>query len=200
MHCWRRVSHRRGRGAPCRNAFTAKRWTPSDVALVPQQRRQRTLEALATQLTALSQFKPVLMIFEDVHWIDPTSLEALNRTVDRIRTLRAFLVVTFRPEFEPPWIGQPHVAALTVNRLGHREVAAMVDRVTGNMPLPSNIKQDIIERTDGIPLFIEEITKAVLEAGGEAAAQRAAAAIPSPSVAVPASLHASLLARLDRLG
>ena len=84
--------------------------------------------------TALSQSKPVLMIFEDVHWIDPTSLEALGRTVDRIKTLGVLLVVTFRPEFEPPWIGQPHVTALTANRLGHREIAALIDRVIGNKP------------------------------------------------------------------
>jgi class 3 adenylate cyclase/predicted ATPase len=168
--------------------------------MVPQQRRQKTLEALTAQLEVLSHQKPVLMIFEDAHWIDPTSLEALSRTVDRIRTLGVLLVVTFRSEFAPQWIGQPHVAAVTVNRLGYREIAAMIDRVTGNKSLPASIKRDIVERTDGIPLFIEEMTKAVLEAGGEAAARRAAAAIPAPSVAIPASLHASLMARLDRLG
>ena len=140
------------------------------------------------------------MIFEDVHWIDPTSLEVLGRTVDGLRTLGVLLIVTYRPEFEPPWIGRPHVTALTINRLGQLEIDAMIDGVTGNKPLPASIRQDIIERTDGIPLFVEEITKAVLEAGGQEAAERAVAAIPSPSVAVPASLHASLMARLDRLG
>ena len=110
------------------------------------------------------------------------------------------LIVTYRPEFEPPWIGRPHVTALTLNRLGEREIAAMIDRVTGNKPLPANIRQDIIERTDGIPLFVEEMTKAVLEAESEGAAERTVAAIPSPALAVPASLHASLMARLDRLG
>ena len=133
--------------------------------LAPQQRRQKTLEALTAQLAALSQFNPVLMIFEDVHWIDPTSLEALGRAVDRIRTLGVLLIVTYRPEFQPPWIGRPHVAALTINRLGEREITAMIDRVTGNKPLPQSIRQDIVERTDGIPLFVEEMTKAVLEAG-----------------------------------
>ena len=167
--------------------------------LAPQQRRRKTLEALTAQLEALSQSNPVLIIFEDVHWIDPTSLEALGRTVDRIRSLGALLVVTYRLEFEPPWIGRPHVTALTLNRLGEREIDAMIDGVTGNKPLPANIRQDIIDRTDGIPLFVEEMTKAVLEAGGEEA-ERAAAAIPSPALAVPASLHASLMARLDRLG
>src|SRR4029077_4296282 len=110
------------------------------------------------------------------------------------------LIVTHRPEFEAPWIGRPHVTAITLNRLGEREIDDMIDRVTGNRPLPESIRQDIIERTDGIPLFVEEMTKAVLEAAGEGAAERALAAIPSSAVAVPASLHASLMARLDRLG
>jgi predicted ATPase len=110
------------------------------------------------------------------------------------------LIVTYRPEVEPQWIGRPHVTTLTLNRFGEREIAAMIDRVVGNKLLPVRIKQDIIERSDGIPLFVEEITKAVLEAESEGAAERAVAAIPSPSVAVPASLHASLMARLDRLG
>ena len=135
--------------------------------LTPQQRRQKTLEALTAQVEALSRSNPVLMIFEDVHWIDPTSLEALGRTVDRLRTLGVLLIVTYRPEFEPPWIGRPYVTALTLNRLGEREIAAMIDRVTGNKPLPASVRQDIIERTDGIPLFVEEMTKAVLEAEGE---------------------------------
>jgi predicted ATPase len=159
--------------------------------LTPQQRRQRTFEALTAQLEALSRTNPVLMIFEDVHWIDPTSLEVLTRAVDRIRTLAALLIVTYRPEFEPPWIGRPYVTALNINRLGDREIAAMIDNVTGNKPLYESIRQDIIEPTDGIPLFIEEMTKAVLEAGDAEATQGAASAIPSPSVAVPASLHAS---------
>jgi predicted ATPase len=108
--------------------------------------------------------------------------------------------VTFRPEFEPPWIGQPHVTALTINRLAERDIGAMIDRVIGNKLLPANIRKDIIERTDGIPLFVEEMTKAVLEAGGELEAMQTATAVPSPALAVPASLHASLMARLDRLG
>ena len=130
--------------------------------LDPQQRRQKTLEALTAQLEALAQAKPVLMIFEDVHWIDPTSLEAVGRTVDRLKTLGVLLIVTYRPEFEPPWIGRPYVTALTLNRLGEREITAMIDRVTGNKALPESIRQDIIERTDGVPLFVEEMTKAVL--------------------------------------
>ena len=168
--------------------------------LAPQQRRQRTLEALGSQIEVLTRQSPVLMIFEDAHWIDPTSLEALGRTVDRIKTLGVLLIVTYRPEFEPPWIGRPHVTALTLNRLAQREISAMIDGVVGNKLLRPGIRQDIIERTDGIPLFVEEMTKAVLEADSEGEARRTAAAVPSPALAVPASLHASLMARLDRLG
>ncbi|HWX27959.1 MAG TPA: hypothetical protein VNZ53_11075, partial [Steroidobacteraceae bacterium] len=168
--------------------------------LASQQRRQRTLDALFAQIKALAQQSPVLMIFEDVHWIDPTSLEALGRVVDRIANLGVLLIVTFRPEFEPPWIGRPHVTSLTINRLPRREVEAMIDRVVGNKLLPTSIRQDIIERTDGIPLFVEEMTKVVLEAENEGSARQTAAAVPSSALAVPASLHASLMARLDRLG
>ena len=168
--------------------------------LAPQQRRQRTLEALTAQLVGLANQQPVLMIFEDTHWTDPTSLEAFGRAVDRIKTLPALLIVTFRPEFNAPWVGQPHVTALTLNRLGEREAAAIVARLVGNKELPADVMAEIVERTDGIPLFVEEMTKAVLEAEGEGEARKTAAAVPSPTLAVPASLHASLMARLDRLG
>ena len=201
MRCWRRPR------PPEQDAalFAEMLSLPNDgrypaLELTPQQRRQRTLEALIAQLAALASQHPVLMIFEDAHWIDPTSLEALGRTVDRIKNLRVLLIVTFRPEFEPPWIGQPHVTRLTLNRLGEREVAAMIDGVVGNKELPANVTAEIVERTDGIPLFVEEMTKAVLEAESEGAARQTAAAVPSPALAVPASLHASLMARLDRLG
>ena len=168
--------------------------------LAPEQRRQETMKALIAQTETLARQNPVLMIFEDAHWTDPTSLELFGRAVDRIATLRVLLIVTFRPEFAPPWIGRPHVTALTINRLAQRDIDAMIDRVVGNKLLPASIRQDIIERTDGIPLFVEEMTKAVLEAESEGDARRAAAAVPSPALAVPASLHASLMARLDRLG
>src|SRR5262245_30808688 len=165
------------------------------IELTPQQRRQRTLDALTTQMEALTRASPVLMIFEDVQWIDPTSLEAIGRAVDQIRTLRVLLILTFRPEFNPPWIGSPHVTALTINRLGPDDIEAMIGGLVGDMLLPANIRQDIIERTDGIPLFVEEMTKAVLEAG-----EPVVAAVPAPALAVPASLPAALMARLDRLG
>ena len=140
------------------------------------------------------------MIFEDAHWADPTSLEAFGRAVDRIKTLRALLIVTFRPEFNAPWVGQPHVTALTLNRLGERDAASIIERLVGNKELSADVITEIVERTDGIPLFVEEMTKAVLEAEGEGAARRTVAAVPSSTLAVPASLHASLMARLDRLG
>ena len=168
--------------------------------LTPQQQRQRTLDALVSQVAALSRQNPLLMIFEDAHWTDPTSLELFGRIVNRIPTLRVLLIVTFRPEFAPPWLGRPYVTALTINRLAEREVGEMIDGVVGNKLLPANIRHDIIERTDGIPLFVEEMTKAVLEAGTESAAEHTAAALPLSALAVPASLHASLMARLDRLG
>jgi class 3 adenylate cyclase/predicted ATPase len=170
--------------------------------LTPQQRRQRTLEALTRQMEALSSANPLLMILEDAHWTDPTTIEAFGRAVDRIRSLRVLLIVTFRPDFEPPWIGRPHLTSLTLNRLAQREIDAMIDRVVGNMLLPAGIRQKIIERTDGIPLFVEEMTKAVLEAGNEGAttAEGEIVAAPSAALAVPATLQASLMARLDRLG
>jgi predicted ATPase len=145
--------------------------------LTPQQRRQKTLDALNAQVETFARKNPVLMIFEDVHWADPTSRELFGRGVNQIANLPVLLLITFRPEFEPPWIGQPHVTALTLNRLTRREIEAMIDRVAGNKPMPANIRQEIIERTDGIPLFVEEMTKAVLEVVGEGDAQTTAAAV-----------------------
>lgn len=166
--------------------------------LTPQQRRQKTLESLISQLKALTSRNPVLMIFEDAHWTDPTSLEAFGRVADVIAKLPVLLIVTFRPEFEAPWIGRPYVSALTLNRLAERDVLAMIDGLMGSAPLPPGIRENIVERTDGIPLFVEEMTRAVLEAESEGEARRTAAMVPT--TAVPASLHASLMARLDRLG
>src|SRR4029077_9463742 len=168
--------------------------------LTPEQRRQRTLEALVFQMEALTRQNPVLMVFEDAHWTDPTSLELFGRVVDRVRTLRVLLIVTFRPDFQAPWVGRPYVTTLTINRLAERDISKMIDRVAGNKPLPANIRQDILERTDGIPLFVEEITKAVLEAESQDAVEHLAGPVPSSALAVPASLQASLMARLDRLG
>jgi class 3 adenylate cyclase/tetratricopeptide (TPR) repeat protein len=166
--------------------------------LAPQQRRQRLFDALTAQVATLARQTPVLMILEDAHWIDPTSLEAFGRAVmDRTSVLNVFMIVTYRPEFTPSWIGQPHVTTVTLNRLGQSEIAAMIDAVVGNKPLLASTKQEIMERTDGIPLFVEEMTKAVVEAGA-----RDSDVVDTllSMTSVPATLHASLMARLDRLG
>jgi class 3 adenylate cyclase/predicted ATPase len=169
------------------------------LSLDPQQRRRRTLDSLLVQIETLARQNPVLMIFEDAHWADPTSLELVDLVLERISVLPVLLIVTFRPEFEPPWIGLPHVTAMTINRLGRHDIDAMIDRIVDNKRLPPGVREDLIERTDGIPLFIEEITKAVIEAE-EDEAHRTIADIPPPRLAIPATLHASLMARLDRLG
>ncbi len=168
--------------------------------LAPEQRRQRTLDALVLRLQALTRSNPVLVVVEDAHWTDPTSLEVFSRAVDRVAGLRAMLVIAFRPEFNPPWMGRPHVTALAINRLAPREVGTIIDHLVGDEVLPASIRREIIERSDGIPLFVEEMTKAVLEVGSKDAAAQWAAAVPLPALPIPASLHASLMARLDRLG
>src|SRR5215471_11515522 len=158
-------------------------------------------EALLHQLEAFAQNRAVLMIFEDAHWVDPTSRELLDLTVDRVRRLPVLLIVTFRPEFRHAWSGEPHVTGLALSRLGEREVTALVRELAGNAPLGSEIVEEIVERTDGVPLFIEELTRAVLERADQD--NRVAAVLSAsspPTLAVPSTLHASLIARLDRLG
>lgn len=166
--------------------------------LTPQQRKQRTLEALWRQIEALSRHQPLLMIFEDAQWIDPTSLELLDRTIEQVPRLPVMLVVTFRPDFGAPWAGQSQVHMLLLNRLGRNAGAALVGRIGGSEALPRDMVEEIVERADGVPLFIEELTKAVVEAGASEA--RMASAIPSMPHHIPATLHASLTSRLDRLG
>jgi predicted ATPase len=169
--------------------------------LSPQRKRERLFEALLRQLVELSRHKPVLGIFEDVHWIDPTSRELLDLMVERVRRLPVLLVITFRPEFQAPWGGQPHVTSLALNRLGGREVGALVVDIAGNAPLGTEIVAEIVERTDGVPLFVEELTKAVLEqVGQEDRLAAVLSASPVSALAVPPTLHASLTARLDRIG
>ena len=167
--------------------------------LTSQRRRERTLDALMVQLMSLTRRHPVLIILEDAHWSDPSTLEMLDRTVKRIESLRVLFVVTFRAEFEPTWIGQSHVTTLTINRLTRREVDGMIDNLAGEQPIPTNIRQDIVERSDGIPLFVEEVTKAVLEAGNQNGPDHTTI-VPSSNFEVPATLQALLMARLDRLG
>ena len=166
--------------------------------LSAQRKKERTLEALIRQLEGLARQQPVLIIFEDAHWIDPTSRELLDLTVERVRSLPMLLILTFRPEFQPPWIGQSHVTTLALRRLGGREAAALVEWVSGNTGLSRNIVDEIVERADGVPLFLEELTKAVLESDNRVASVLAANGLSNSPI--PAALHASLIARLDRLG
>ena len=170
------------------------------LAIDPQQRRQRTLEALTAQMVALAEAKTSTDDFGRYALGRPDKHGGVQSRSRPDKTFGVLLIMTYRPEFEPPWTGRPYVTVLTLNRLGEREIAAMIDGVTGNKRLPESVRHDIIDRTDGIPLFVEEMTKAVLEAEMKGYGKTAGAVIPSSSVAVPASLHASLMARLDRLG
>ncbi len=174
----------------------------TDFNLSPQRKRERLFESLINEMEALSRQRPVLAMFEDAHWIDPTSRELLDLMVDRVRRMPVLLIVTFRPEFQQSWVGQPHVTMLALNRLDGRHIAALVLSLAGNTALGSEVVQEIAERTDGVPLFVEELTKAVLERADQ---DRGVAAVlsttsPLPALAVPATLHASLIARLDRIG
>ena len=171
----------------------------AELDLSPQRKREKLLAGLLHQLEALARRHPVLMVFEDVHWIDPTSRDLIDLTVDRIRRLPVLLLVTFRPEFQPPWTDQPHVTTVALNRLGERDGSALVERLAGNAGVSSEVVAEIVERSDGVPLFIEELTKAVVEAGADRGGLTVSGA-PASALAVPATLHASLLGRLDRLG
>jgi predicted ATPase len=152
------------------------------------------------QLEGLAARQPVLMVWEDLHWSDPTTRKSLDLLIDRVPTLCVLVIITFRPEFTPPWIARPHVTMLTLNRLPRRQGAEMIAYVTGGKALPKEIADQVIERTDGVPLFIEELTKSVVESGiVTKAGDHYAAAGPMAPLAIPTSLHASLLARLDRL-
>ncbi len=175
-----------------------ERYPPLD--LTPQKQREKTLRALVAQVEGLAVRQPVLLLFEDVQWGDPSSLELLDLIIDRAPALPLLLIVTFRPEFTPPWTGRPHVSWLGLNRLAPRQRAEMIAGVTGGKPLPQEIAAQIIDRTDGVPLFVEELTKAVVESGIVTdVGDRYTAAGPVAPLAIPASLQASLLARLDRL-
>ena len=175
--------------------------TAADLNLSPQRKREMLSEALLRLLEALARSRPVLMVFEDAHWVDPTSRELLDLTLDRVSRLPVLVVVTFRPEFQPAWSGQPHVTTLALNRLGDRDGAALVEGLTGAADLSREIIGEIVERADGVPLFVEELTKAVLESADPHDRVAAVLAVsPSPALSIPATLHASLIARLDRLG
>jgi predicted ATPase/class 3 adenylate cyclase len=168
--------------------------------LTPQKRKEKTLHAQLAQIEGLAAQQPVLLVFEDVHWSDPTTRELLDLLIDRVRTLRVLVIITFRPEFTPPWVGRPHVALLSLSRLPPKQRTEMITHVTGGKALPKEIADQIVDRTDGVPLFIEELTKSVVESGLLMdSGDRYTATGPMAQLAIPTSLHASLLARLDRL-
>src|SRR6185437_11772306 len=141
-----------------------ERFPPLDLS--PRRKKERTLVALLGQLQTLARRQPVLMIFEDLHWIDPTSRELLDLAVENITELPGLLVATYRPEFQPPWVGESQVTVIALSRLGRNDGASLVHQLAGNLgTLPPDIVDEIVERTDGVPLFVEEMTKAVVESG-----------------------------------
>jgi class 3 adenylate cyclase/predicted ATPase len=170
------------------------------LTMTPEAQKRRTLQALLDQLADLAAQQPVLALYEDVHWIDPSTLEFIGLVIERVRRLPVLALITFRPEFQPPWISQDHVTTLTLSRLGRRQGADLVARVTGDKPLPAEVVEQIVARTDGVPLFVEELTKTVLESSLLAdAGDHYELSGPLPPLAIPTTLHDSLMARLDRL-
>ena len=177
---------------------TGQRYPP--LAMTPERQKERTLAVLTDQLSALALHKPLLIIFEDAHWIDPTTLELIDLVVDRAEHARMLVGITFRPEFEPPWIGRPHTTLLALNRLSKRQGAELAGEVAGGRGLPPEVLEQLVARTDGVPLFVEELTRMVLESGmlKEQDGQYVLDG-PLPPLAIPATLQDSLMARLDRL-
>jgi tetratricopeptide (TPR) repeat protein len=171
----------------------------SSLDLSPRQKKKRLFGVFLAQLEGLAAQRPVLIVFEDVQWIDPTTRELMDMAVERATALRVLLIVTFRTEFTPPWVGRPHVTLLSLSRLSLKQRAEMILQVTGGKALPQEIANELIDRTDGIPLFIEELTKSVVETGALVdAGDRYTVNGPVTPLAIPLSLHASLQARLSQ--
>jgi class 3 adenylate cyclase/tetratricopeptide (TPR) repeat protein len=168
--------------------------------MAPSEKKERTIAALIDLFAGLARNAPVLALLEDAHWIDPTSLDVFNRLVDRLPDWRALLVITFRPEFAAPWVGRAHVESLPLSRFRRRQAMAMIDRVANGKALPGEVLEQIIAKTDGIPLFVEELTKTVLESGllREEDGVYVLSSALTP-LAIPSTLQDSLMARLDRL-
>jgi class 3 adenylate cyclase len=174
------------------------RYPPLEMA--PAEQKERTIVALIALFAGLTKDAPVLALLEDAHWIDPTSLDVFSRLIDRLPGLRALLVVTFRPEFAAPWVGRAHVASLQLSRFSRRQATAMIDRVTGAKALPAEVLEQIVTKTDGVPLFVEELTKTVLESGMLREGDGGYVLVSAlTSLAIPSTLRDSLMARLDRL-
>src|SRR3984957_13107326 len=177
---------------------TGTRYPPLNLS--PAQKRRQTLSTLLDQMEGLAKKQPVMMLFEDAHWSDATSLEALDLAIERVRRLPVLMLVTSRPEFEAPWKVLPDVAEIKLSRFDRADAEALVERVTGGRKLPFEVLAQIVAKTDGVPLFVEELTKNVLESGlliedGDAFRLDG----PLPPLAIPSTLQDSLMARLDRL-
>jgi class 3 adenylate cyclase len=184
--------------APLLSIPLGPRYVPLDLS--PQRRKERTFRTLLAQLEALAAQQPVLMILEDAHWIDPTSLELFSLIIEHVAGLPVLLIITARPEFAPPWAAHTYVSTLALNRLGRQEGEALAFSVAKGKALPPEVMTQIIAHTDGVPLFVEELTKTVLESGLlDDTGDRYVLRGPLLSLAIPSTLHASLLARLDRL-
>ena len=176
---------------------------PADYApltLSPEQQKQQTLHALLTILLRIAAQQPVLFVMEDLHWVDPSTLELLSLLVDQGPTARILALFTFRPDFSPPWTGRSHLTQVTVHRLPRRQAVEVIRQVAHGKALPPEVIEQIVAKTDGVPLFVEELTKMVLESGLlQEREDRYALTRPLPPLAIPATLHDSLMARLDRL-
>ena len=166
----------------------------------PEQQKQQTLQALLTILLRIAAQQPVLFVMEDLHWVDPSTLELLSLLVDQGPTARILALLTFRPDFSPPWTGRAHLTQVTLPRLPRRQAAEMTGRVAHGKALPAEVVEQVVAKTDGVPLFVEELTKMVLESGLlQEREERYELTGPLPPLAIPATLHDSLMARLDRL-
>jgi class 3 adenylate cyclase len=168
------------------------------ITMTPQKFKDETLRTLADLIEAAARQRPTLMLFEDLHWADPTTLEALDLLIDRCRTFPLLMLLTHRPEFQPRWSAHGHVAALNLSKLTRAQSGAMLTRLAGK-PLPDELIEQILAKTDGVPLFVEELTKSILESGQlKDAGDRYEYAGSAQSIAIPATLRDSLMARLDR--
>src|SRR3984893_1590224 len=178
---------------PTEGRYPALEMSPSEV-------KERTIAVLIAMVVGIAKSVPVVMLLEDAHWIDPTSLDLTSRLVEKVQDLAVLIVMTARPEFVAPWIGRRHFTAVALNRFERSQVVTMIDRIMSSRALPDEVLDQIIAKTDGVPLFVEELTKSVLESGllrEENGAYVLAAALTP--LAIPSTLHDSLTARLDRL-
>src|SRR5262249_22968714 len=170
------------------------------LTMSPERQKQQTLLALLTILLRIAAQQPVLFVMEDLHWVDPTTLAFLSLLVDQGPTARILTLLTFRPDFTPPWTGRAHLTQVTLNRLPRRQAAEMTGRVAHGKALPPEVVEQVVAKTDGVPLFVEELTKMVLESGLlQEREERYELTGPLPPLAIPTTLHDSLMARLDRL-